>query len=109
MQNHLASHHPVKYGESGKGSSKSQQHKMESFVTVKKCPAERAEEITGRIAEMVARDLQPICIIEGEGFLRYIEPSYCVPSHTHTHTVCHCVYETQLRENSSKRLVVVDM
>ena len=61
MQSHLSSHHPDKYaGESSKESQS--QRKLDSFVHAKKCPAERAEEITRRIAEMVARDLRPISI-----------------------------------------------
>ena len=51
MQSHLSSHHPDKYGESSKGKC---QHKLDSFVCEKKCPAARAEEITRRIAEVVA-------------------------------------------------------
>ena len=60
---------------------------MYSFVHVKKCPAESAEEITRRIAEMVVRDLQSIHIVERVGFmhlLRCMKPDYHVnvPSHT---------------------------
>ena len=84
MQSHLSSHHPDKYaGESSKESQS--QRKLDSFVHAKKYPAERAEEITRRIAEMVARDLRPISIVEGAGFkhlLRYLEPGYRIPSHT---------------------------
>ena len=72
MQSHLSSHHPDKYaGESSKESQS--QRNLDSFVHAKKCPAERAEEITRRIAEMVARDLRPISIVEGAGFpiIRY--------------------------------------
>ena len=72
MQSHLSSHHPDKYaGESSKESQS--QRKLDSFVHAKKCPAEHAEEITRRIAEMVARDLRPISIVEGAGFpiIRY--------------------------------------
>ena len=50
-----------KYGESSKGSGS--QRKLDSFLHTKKCPAERAEEITRRIAEVVARDLRPISIV----------------------------------------------
>ena len=60
MQSHLSSHHPDKYGESSKGSRS--QRKLDSFVRVKKCLAERTEEITNRIVEIVARDLWPISI-----------------------------------------------
>ena len=58
--------------------------KVGSFVHVKKCPAESAEEITRRIAEMVARDLWSININEGVGFmhlLSYMKPGYHVPPH----------------------------
>ena len=60
MLSHLSSRHPDKYGESSKGSSPSgSQRKLpDSFVRAKKCSAERAQEITSRIAEMVARDLR---------------------------------------------------
>ena len=60
MQSHLLSHHPDKYDESSKGSWS--QGKLNRFVRMKKCPAEHAEEITRRIAEMVARDLRPSSI-----------------------------------------------
>jgi hypothetical protein len=96
MQSHLSSHHPDKYGESSKGSGS--QRKLDSFLHTKKCPAERAEEITRRIAEVVARDLRPISIVEGAGFkhlLSYLEPGYRVPSHTHIATVCRRLYNTQ--------------
>ena len=96
MQSHLSSHHPDKYGESSKGSGS--QCKLDSFVRPKKCPAERAEEITRRIAEMVARDLRPISIVEGVGFkhlFSYVEPGYRVPSHTHIATVCRRLYNVQ--------------
>ena len=45
----------------------------------------RCKEISRRVAEMVARDLQPISIVEGNGFrnlMSYIDPGYTVPSHT---------------------------
>ena len=96
MQNHLLSHHPDKYSESSKESGS--QRKLDSFVPVKKCPAERAEEITVRIAEMVARDLRPISIIEGASLkhlLNYLEPGYRVPSHTHITTVCLRLYNAK--------------
>ena len=96
MQSHLSSHHPDRYGESSKESRC--QRKLDSFVHAKKCLAERAEEITRRIAEMVARDLRPISIVEGAGFkhlLSYLEPRYRVPSHTHIATVCRRLYNAQ--------------
>ena len=44
-----------------------------------KCSAERAEAITQRIAEMVARDLRSISVVEGVGFtnlMSYLEPCF---------------------------------
>ena len=98
MQSHLLTHHPDKYNESSKESGS--QCKLDQFVHAKKCPAKRAEEITRRIAQMVARDLRPINIIEGVGFkhlhvLSYVEPGYYVPSHTHVATVCRHLYNVQ--------------
>ena len=55
--------HPDKYDESGKESHS--QCRLDSFVHAKKYSAECAEEITRRIAEIVARDLWPITIVEG--------------------------------------------
>ena len=55
--------HPDKYDESGKESHS--QCRLDSFVHAKKYSAEYAEEITRRIAEIVARDLWPITIVEG--------------------------------------------
>ncbi len=43
--------------------------------------------ISQKIVEIVARDLRPISVVDGEGFkklINYIEPGYKVPSHTHT-------------------------
>jgi len=108
MQSHLSSHHPDKYSESSKESRS--QRKVDSFVPAKWCPAERAEEITVRIAEMVARDLRPISIVEGAGFkhlLSYLEPGYRVPSHTNISTVCLRLYNEQ--KERLKNLLVVDM
>ena len=81
MQSHMLSHHPDEYGESSKESQS--QRKLDSFVHAKKC----AEEITSRIAEMVARDLWPISIFKGAGFkhlLSYLERSF---AYTHNHSM----------------------
>lgn len=70
MLRHLLSRHSDKYGKNSKGSgpSESQCKLPDSFVHAKKCSAECAEEITSRMAEMVARDMWPISVIEGVGF-----------------------------------------
>ena len=66
----------------------------------KKCSAERAKEITKRISAMVARDLRPISMVEGDGFkhlMSYVEPGYTVPSHTNIASVCRRLYD-QLKD-----------
>jgi len=64
---------------------------MDCFVGVKrKCSSKHAAKVTKLVCEMVARDLHPVSIIEGNGFrqlINYLEPDYQVPSHTHTHTL----------------------
>ena len=47
---------------------------------------------------MVARDLRPISIVNGDGFknfIAYVEPGYTLPSNTHVATVCCRLYETE--------------
>lgn len=68
MQSHLLSQHPDKYQASADSSSTSKNRTMSDFVVSKKCPTARSTEITRRIAEMVARDLRPINMVEGSGF-----------------------------------------
>ena len=59
---------------------------LESFLKPKVCPAGRASEITDRIVDMIAFDLRPIAIVEGDGFKRMmatLEPGYTCPSRKH--------------------------
>ena len=66
-------------------SSGSSQVLMDSFVGMKrKCSSDRATKVTKLICEMVARDLRPVNIVEGDGFkqlINYLEPEYRVPSY----------------------------
>ena len=51
-----------------------------------KCPVTRANRITELIALMVAKDLRPAGVVEGEGFKRllsYLEPGFTIPSSVH--------------------------
>ena len=72
---------------------------MDSFVGVKrKCSSNRAAKVTKLVCEMVARDLRPVSIVEGNGFrqlINYLEPDYQVPSHMHISTVCHRMYQVE--------------
>ena len=55
-------------------------------------------EITERIACFVARDLRPISVVDGIRFkslMKFLEPGYRVPSHTHISNVCRKVYEAE--------------
>ena len=60
MKNHLISHHPGIYLDPEKNKSANSQSSLENFVRTKKCPTERSNKITRRIAEMVAMDMRPI-------------------------------------------------
>uniref|UniRef100_A0A1X7U908 BED-type domain-containing protein n=1 Tax=Amphimedon queenslandica TaxID=400682 RepID=A0A1X7U908_AMPQE len=88
MINHLSSHHPDK-------------HKLISSLQMlhkftKSCSATRSKEIMRRIAELVARDLRPISIVEGKGFkqlLNFIEPGYSVRSRTYVAKECLLLYQ----------------
>ena len=72
---------------------------MESFVGMKrKCSSDRATKVTKLVCEMVARDLCPVSIVEGDGFkqlINYLDPEYRVPSHMHITSVCHCMYQVE--------------
>ncbi len=75
-----------------------------------KCSTARSKEMSSRIAEMVARDLHPISIVEGDGFknlLSYIEPGYTVPSHTHISSLCRRLYGTE-KKGSWRQSLNVD-
>ena len=45
-----------------------QQGTIDTFLNRTKCPAARAKKITELVALMVAKDLRPAAIVEGEGF-----------------------------------------
>ena len=68
---------------------------MDEFVAPNKCSTARSNEITRRIAEMVARDLRPISLVAGDGFNNLMSYIETVPSHTHIATVCHRIHETE--------------
>ena len=58
---------------------------MASFVTLqRKCNPGRQETITSLITKMVALDMMPVYMAEGNGFrnlMDFLEPEYKVPSH----------------------------
>ena len=96
LQKHLRSKHVDEakkcFGEVTDGKK---QTLMSTFTDAQRCSPARATQITELIAELVARDLRPLSVVEGEGFrqlLNYIEPNYRVPSRPHVRTVCQKLY-----------------
>ena len=77
---HLTSKHSLLYAHEAK--SKSKQICLDSYTKQQQYTETRANAITDRIVCMIALDLKPIRMVEGEGFLEllhYLEPGYKVP------------------------------
>ena len=100
MRSHLPSkhdrmitfYHDSSHSTTSSDSSCSSQSSMDLFVGMKrKCSSDHATKVMKLVCEMVARDLCPVSIVEGDGFKRlinYVEPEYWVPSHTHITYQC---------------------
>lgn len=59
---------------------------MSLFTDAQRCSPARATQITELMAEMVAHDLRPLSVVEGDSscqLLNYIESSYQVPLRPH--------------------------
>ena len=89
LREHLLRYHKDKYkrneGVSRDGNGKGQTN-LDGFIIRCKCPPSRAKKITELIALMVAKDLRPAAVVDGEGFKRllfYLEPGYVIPSSVH--------------------------
>ena len=86
LKNHLRSNHRAQYEELY-GSEDTGQTSMDTFVqkvSVKKLPhnSTRAMELTDALLEFIARDLRPVSVVDGHGFLNLMEkaePRYSVP------------------------------
>ena len=85
---------------SGAKTSKTQQLTLESCSVrpVSKLPAgsKRAQEITQLIAEFVARDMHPVAVVEGTGFMNLVskfDAAYQIPSRKHIMKVLHDLYD----------------
>ena len=99
---HLQKWHPeVVSGEgSGAKTSKTQQLTLESCSVrpVLKLPAgsKRAQEITQLIAEFVAREMRPVAVVQGTGFVNLVsklDAAYQIPSRKHIMKVLHDLYD----------------
>ena len=94
---------------------------MDTFVKRHKCPPACAKKITELAAFMVAKDLQPAAIIDGEGFKRlfytsWILDMYVVPSSVHIMNVVGWKYTIAkeklkriLAENLTKHSLTTDI
>ena len=80
---------------------KNQNHQLLLQETVKKTQSlsrssERYKKLVNAISQFIARDLQPISVVDGEGFKHLMEvadPSFVVPSHTYlTNTLLPSMY-----------------
>ena len=87
LRDHLIHYHNDKYKRNDTTESgNKQQTTMDTFLNRHKCPPAHAKKITELVAFMVAKDLQPAAIIDGEGFkelLSFLKPGYVVPSSVH--------------------------
>lgn len=88
MKNHLKSKHPAEYSELyTEESAGSSQASLEGFfprTAAKKVPpdSELAKKLTGGIVDFICRDLRPVSVVDGVGFLQLMElaePRYTVP------------------------------
>ena len=96
-----------------------QQPCLDAFVIRGKCPDSRAKRISELIANMVARDLRPAAVVEGDGFkalMKYIEPGYKAHSATHIASVVRRQYEAakvalkqKLKEDASSLAITSDI
>ena len=88
LRQHLAIHHPECLpGSSAMGPASSKQVCIESYSTrpkpMLKRGGKRDKEITGALASFLARDMRPVALVEGEGFVDFmkaVEPTYDIPS-----------------------------
>ena len=107
LRDHLIRYHKDKYKWSdATESDEKQQISLDIFVNHHKCPAASAKKITKLLAFMIARDLRPAVIIEGEGFewlLSFLEPGYVIPSSVYLMDVVHRKYT--MAKEKLKRLL----
>ena len=77
------------------GEADAKQPLMSMFTDARRRSPARATRITELNAKMVARDLRPLSVVEGDGFrqlVNYIEPNYRVPSRPHIRSACQKPY-----------------
>ena len=73
LEDYLIHYHKDNYKRNDTvGSSDKQQTSMDTFLNHHKCPPARSKKITELVAFMVAKDLQPAAVVDGEGFKRLL-------------------------------------
>ncbi len=76
---------------------------LQHFTTLQHLPFQRADPVmltcqkkrTQLISEVTARDMLPLCFVEGKGFCmykRYIEPEKTVPTESHNANIRHSYF-----------------
>ena len=67
---------------------------MSTFTDAQKCPPACATRITKLIAGMVARDLRPLSVVEGDGFCRLLNYFDWITGYLQDHirSVCQKLY-----------------
>ena len=91
LREHLSSKHPLEY----KAETK-KQTTLFDYTKHSRCSEARKRNITSLILDMVAIDLRPLRLVEGEGFkklMEYLEPGYKVPSAMHMASLLHRKYK----------------
>ena len=92
LREHLVRIHPSDFYAVSKGKEPLKQSTIDGFVSRAKCSVVRSKQITELIVTMVACDIRPAAIVEGEcfkGLLKFIEPGYKVPTSTHIAKIIH--------------------
>jgi len=88
LKNHLRAKHRAIYNEVvASNSSEREQRSLDAFVRpadVKRLPphSTRAVQLTDALADFIARDLRPVSVVDGDGFLQLMqvaEPRFVVP------------------------------
>ena len=88
LWNHLRASHSVEYTALiGMDNSEAQQQTIDHYTSTRSVEklshnSARAKKLTESIAEFITRDLRPVSIVDGDGFLNLMEvaePRYVVP------------------------------
>ena len=65
---------------------KSSSSKQSTLVGLQKCSERHSKDVTEKILNFVIKDIQPIAVVEGEGFkdmMKLMEPGYTIPCRKH--------------------------